>query len=498
MATIRRMDLADLLAFVLIVAAAAGARVWYLNTAADNGMTSGPLRVQDGSPSVSTEGPIRGRNTGTELDVLVENLKEKNQFASRPPIASQVEETAHVAPGYPYFLSLIDRFAGDADQADQFTRWAQAGLGALTAGLYFVIALMAFRSRAVAVLAGLFCAVHPFWIVDTAAIADGTLATFLLAAVLFLGTRGGLVGGALTCLLFGLALAALALVRAALLPFSIVGLLWFLFRCREVPRGWLCGVVGFLGFFIGMAPWGVRNWEKYQEVVPIVDSTFLHAWIGNNPRATGGPMSDEEIHEVLSRGPNEKAGSSQREQILAQPSQKERMRILGEAALREIREDPAATLRRRIWAGLYYFFGQSFLRHPEGWVTDDLMVTPGQYEPLPAWLGEQLPVIFFGSTLGMLLMGVLGWRWTYGWRHAGRLLALAAIFIPLPYLLTHAEALVGPRLPLDGVFLTFAAFALACLLPGVNLSLFRGPVAVEEEEALSRRLEEEGKPHVRF
>jgi hypothetical protein len=42
---------------------------------------------------------------------------------------------------------------------------------------------------------------------------------------------------------------------------------------------------------------------------------------------------------------------------------------------------------------------------------------------------------------------------------------LAAIWIPLPYVLSHAEALSGPRLPLDGVLLCYAAFALACLLP---------------------------------
>jgi hypothetical protein len=35
----------------------------------------------------------------------------------------------------------------------------------------------------------------------------------------------------------------------------------------------------------------------------------------------------------------------------------------------------------------------------------------------------------------------------------------------LPYLLSHAESLAGPRLPLDGVLLCFAAYALACCVP---------------------------------
>src|SRR5262249_15227873 len=107
------------------------------------------------------------------------------------------------------------------------------------------------------------------------------------------------------------------------------------------------------------------------------------------------------------------------------------------------------------------------------------------------------PLIFYASTLAMLLLGVLGWRWTYAWRREGRLLALATIFIPLPYILSHAEALVGPRLPLDGVLLTFAAYALAFIIPGVGMPLYRGPEAVEEDESVVRRLNED-KPHVRF
>ena len=54
------------------------------------------------------------------------------------------------------------------------------------------------------------------------------------------------------------------------------------------------------------------------------------------------------------------------------------------------------------------------------------------------------------------------------WRHAALPSSLAVLWIPLPYLLGHAEALAGPRLPLDGVLLTYAAFALACLFPPVG------------------------------
>jgi len=43
--------------------------------------------------------------------------------------------------------------------------------------------------------------------------------------------------------------------------------------------------------------------------------------------------------------------------------------------------------------------------------------------------------------------------------------SLAMIWIPLPYILSHAEAPSDPRLSLDGVLLCYTAFALAYLLP---------------------------------
>ena len=109
-------------------------------------------------------------------------------------------------------------------------------LGSLTAGCYFFFARRAFHNTIIATLAGLLCAFHPFWIVNTAELNDGVLASFLLALCLLLGTIGGRSGGALTSLAFGIVLALLALVRAALLPFAFVGLLWYLWRCRT---GWV-------------------------------------------------------------------------------------------------------------------------------------------------------------------------------------------------------------------------------------------------------------------
>src|SRR5207248_9276343 len=107
-------------------------------------------------------------------------------------------------------------------------RWIQCAVGALTAGLYFLFGRRAFDSRLVATLAGLLTALHPFWIINTAAINDGTPVAFVLGLVLFLGTVAGQTGGAIASLLYGVSLAGLALLRAALLPFAFIALLWLL------------------------------------------------------------------------------------------------------------------------------------------------------------------------------------------------------------------------------------------------------------------------------
>src|SRR5262249_32896665 len=178
------------------------------------------------------------------------------------------------------------------DSLPTLMRWVQAGLGALTAGLYFLFARRAFRSLAVGTVAGLFAALHPFWVLDTASLNDGTLTAFLLALALFLGATALQTGGAFASLLYGLTLAGLALVRAALLPFAFVALIWFLLRSRTEARGWLCALLAFLGFANGLAPWTVRNYQVFGEPVPIVDSVYLHLWYGNNPRATGGAPTE--------------------------------------------------------------------------------------------------------------------------------------------------------------------------------------------------------------
>src|SRR6516162_3522088 len=138
----RRFGLADVTLFLVVLAAAAGARAWYISDQVEGGTSADRVYVQD--------------DRSAELDQLVQSVKRDGSFRSRAPLAAGEEETAHTSPGYPWLLGQAARLVEDGQSLESLVRWAQCGLGALTAGFYFLSARRAFRSLLVGTLAGLF------------------------------------------------------------------------------------------------------------------------------------------------------------------------------------------------------------------------------------------------------------------------------------------------------------------------------------------------------
>jgi hypothetical protein len=269
-----------------------------------------------------------------------------------------------------------------------------------------------------------------------------------------------------TSLLFGLALAAAALVRAALLPFAIVTLVWFLWRSRTLRFGWMYALLAFLGFANGQGVWAVRNYQEFKQPLPVVSTAWYHLWVGNNPQADGGPMWDRLQHEDV-------LGAERYAELSKMESQPDRYAQLSREVREELESNQTKTVVRR-WHST-----QSFLLGRAGLANDGFVAKT----PDDAWVKH----VFTSFLMGVLFLALLGWRWSYAWRHTSMPLQLAMVWIPLPYILSHAELFHGPRLPFDGPLCCLAALAIGCLIPGFNASLFRGPtVAAEPPEEGTR------------
>jgi hypothetical protein len=448
----------DVLLFVAVVAGAAGLRAAYVVTCVE-GAAELPFQVQDAETAIvlgsDADAGLRG-----ERSALVENVRDHGAFACKAPLAGFEEDTAHVAPAYPWLVGVLARWLGDAERTTAAIRWCQVALGALTAGLYFLFALRAFGSALVALLAGMLAAAHPFWVVNVAELQDGTLASFLLAACLYIGTEGARRGGPVASLTFGLALAALALTRAALLPFAFVACLWYLLRCRTLPRGWVCALLAFLGFANGLAPWLARDVRTFGDLVPIVDTLYLHLWVGNNALARGGPQDERTLRESLP--------PDRYQALMAEPNQARRYGMLVEDVWARVQQNPTGVVEKRLRAAVCFVVGAAWLR-------DYVLVRESSRAAVPEQLAEPIPLAMHLALLGMALLAPLGWRWSYGWRREANLGSLALLWVPVPYLLTHADFFSGPRLPLDGILLCYAAFALAWMFPPVARVAFVEP-----------------------
>jgi 4-amino-4-deoxy-L-arabinose transferase-like glycosyltransferase len=390
---------------LVVLVLALAVRAGYLVTCADSGRHDGPIRVQDTAES-------------TPAVAAIEN--------------GQLHWSGQQSL-YDWSISILARIWSEPGRRDQIVRWIQCVFGALAAVFYFLAARLAFRSAAVALLAGLFGALSPFWVAATADMNDAVACAFLLSVCLWAGTRGGQAVRGGTSWLFGVTLAALAYMRVGFLPFGWIALAWYLFRSRLLPGGWISAVLAIVGVLTVALPWGYRNYLQSQDVYPQLRTLYVELWEGNNPEATGGSW----------RQPA--------------PSDKSDRQLLQEVG-QEVAHNPAGTLQRRLWAGLSFFFGEDFLRQQRLWREN----AAGENGPTaPGWFRSSYAAALYGWLLVMLLLAVLGWRWSYDWRTAARPLALALLWIPLPYLLGQAAPLAGPRLPLDGVLMTYTAFALA-------------------------------------
>ncbi len=444
-----------ILPLVLIVSLSFGLRVGYLTRCTENGWKQTPIEVQ-GSGRASHH-PERteflGKTSPSVQDNVVANMTDHAWFGCLAPLGEEEELTTHLAPGYPWVSGWV---ASWAESPDYLMRWAQCVLSGLTPIGCFYFSRRAFRSNLVGLIAGTLAAAHPFFIVNAAELSDGTAVTFFLVAALALGARASQTGGLFAAFLCGAVLGCLTLIRASMLPFALIAIVWLLWECRRFSFGWFACFLTLFGFINTVAPWSIRNYQVTGQPVPIVNSFYLHLWIGNNPLANGSQLDERTLRKAL--------GNERLEAVLAETDQTQRYQMLAHDCWDEIQDHPKATLVRRIEATLTFFLGERWLRQRE---FARVVKDPEALAAIPDWLVDQIELILHAAFVLLLVLAFLGWRWSHAWRRQARIAALAMVLLPLPIILSHAEAMSGPRLPLDAVLICFAAYGLVGWLPAL-------------------------------
>lgn len=197
------------------------------------------------------------------------------------------QPTAYEPPGYPMFLSVIYVLF---DSKTLTIGIAQSVIGAVGAMLVTRIGIQLFSSRT-GILAGLLFAIYPHSIFWTGFVLTDTLyitlvLAFLAAAVQYQlsGTRTWL---CLTSLLCGFIL----LIRATLLPFvPILLLFWSIMRWKQQ---WAKPTLLFIAVLsLVLSPWVIRNYAQFHSFILTDTKGAVALSEAFGPRATGGTGGD--------------------------------------------------------------------------------------------------------------------------------------------------------------------------------------------------------------
>jgi 4-amino-4-deoxy-L-arabinose transferase-like glycosyltransferase len=190
--------------------------------------------------------------------------------------------SAYFAPGFPYFLALVDSIDGHETRrggAIQPARVSQAVLGTITVALIGLLALELFGPTA-GLIALALAAIYPVLIELSGTLVAENLLTALILAAVYAGLRvrrahdagARLAWVAATGLLAGLA--TLTHENAALILIPLIPAVW-VGRPRLKPRSLAAPATLLAVTALTIVPWTIRNAVVMHDFIPVSDETGI-------------------------------------------------------------------------------------------------------------------------------------------------------------------------------------------------------------------------------
>jgi 4-amino-4-deoxy-L-arabinose transferase-like glycosyltransferase len=224
-----------------------------------------------------------------EYVIAGERLLARGAFVS-PLILDEASagKSSFIPPAYiAYVAAAYALFGIESGTATLVLHVTNAAATALAAGLVFLIAARTGGRRA-GWAAGVIAALNPTLIGYTSYIWDTSLFTLGVVVTVWLSQRLARTPmGAWRYFAYGVWLGALALLNPALTMAYPLLVLYPL--CRTFPSQWnrmLAGILAaLLGWMAAIAPWTIRNYVQFDELIYVRSGLMLQLWLGVCPEA---------------------------------------------------------------------------------------------------------------------------------------------------------------------------------------------------------------------
>lgn len=201
-------------------------------------------------------------------------------------------EVFFMGPLYPYFLAVVYKIAGPGLLT---VKIIQGVLGAVTAGLTFLLAREIF-GKVAGLLAGFMAALYVPFIFYDSSILFPVLATLLNTAMLYFLYRGVVRGGGADYLIAGLLAGLSAAGNASVLAFGPLAVSFILLHGKApLSRRMRKAALFVLGAALIVTPVTIRNAVVGKDFVPLTSNAGLNLYIGNSERSTGAYVKPLEL-----------------------------------------------------------------------------------------------------------------------------------------------------------------------------------------------------------